>query len=66
MENSSPYLGSNVMVHGIDNIVQKIDVQLLTEVQQLSGWVVRQHGHFCWHRASGEGEKISATTANVA
>lgn len=66
MEKSSPYLGSNVMVHGIDNIVQQIDVQLLTEVQQLSGWVVCQHGHFCWHRASGEREKTSAATANIA
>lgn len=47
-----PHLGSNVVVHGVDNIVQQVDVQFLTEVQQLSGWVIRQHRHFCWHRAS--------------
>lgn len=51
--NGSPHLGSNVVVHGVDNIVQQVDVQFLTEVQQLSGWVIRQHRHFCWHRASG-------------
>lgn len=50
---SSPHLRSNVMVHRVDNIVQQVYVQFLVEVQQLSGWVIGQHRHFCWHRASG-------------
>lgn len=57
------------MVHGVDNIVQQVDVQFLTEVQQLSGWVIRQHRHFCWHRASEErsgGGKILSTSTTTA
>lgn len=49
---SGRHLGSDVMVHRVDNIIQQVDVQFLTEVQQLSGWVVGQHRHFCWHRDS--------------
>lgn len=37
---TNTHLRSNVMVHGVDNIVQQGDVQLLTEVQQLSGWMI--------------------------
>lgn len=55
---SCAHLGTNVMVHRVDDIIQEVDVQLLTEVQQLSGWVIRQHCHFCWHRASEGGEAI--------
>lgn len=53
---TNTHLRSNVVVHGVDNIVQQVDVQFLTEVQQLSGWMIRQHCHFCWHRAS-EGQR---------
>ena len=57
---SAPNLGSDVVVYGVDHIVQQVDVQLLREVQQLSGCMIRQHGHFCWHGAAegtAEGER---------
>lgn len=56
------YLRSHVVVHGVDDIVQKVDVQLLTEVQQLSCCVIRQHGHVCRHRAAGDQGTRRATS----
>lgn len=35
------YLGADIIVHGVDHIVEQGDVQLLREVQQLPGCVVR-------------------------
>lgn len=60
-ESSRSNLRPDVMVHGVDDIVQKVNVELLTEVQQLSCWVVGQHCHFCGHRASVEEKKRKTT-----
>lgn len=35
------YLRADVVVHGVDHVVEQVDVQLLREVQQLPGCVVR-------------------------
>ena len=69
-QEAQPHLGTDVMVHGVDYIVQQVYVQFLTEVQQLSGRVIRQHRHFCWHRASedrgGEEGKFIQTPTTAA
>lgn len=35
------YLRADIVVHGIDHVVEQVDVQFLREVQQLPGCMVR-------------------------
>lgn len=35
------YLRADIVVHGVDHVVEQVDVQLLREVQQLPGCMVR-------------------------